>query len=90
MAGALPRSRPGLGPGVGDGTRVGRGAGVGAGDDSEATVAVDLGAVVTAKGVSVAGDSLTSATAQAEATRAPTAKIPTIEADRNPGIDNIY
>lgn len=82
MVTASSRLSPGLGACVDVGAGVGRGVGV------------ERGVVAALDGISVVGASLISVTAQADTTRAQTAKMPTIETPRetarNLGIDNLY
>jgi len=66
MAKALLQSRPGLGPGVGNWVGVGCGVTVESEVGSGARVAVGLGVVVALEGATIAGDSSTSAPAQAQ------------------------
>ena len=78
MATASSRLSPGLGPGVDVGAMVGCNVGVGS------------GVAVTLEESPVIGDSLLSVAAQADATRAATAKMPTIQTLRNLWTDNLY
>ncbi len=75
-------------PGSGFKSRFGPPVDVGAGGGRG--VGVEPGVAAALDGISVVGASLISVTAQADTTRAQTAKMPAIETARNLGIDNLY
>ena len=78
MARASSRLVPGIGPCVGVGARVGR------------SVGVVLGVVATLVEFSDEEPSLISVAPQADAARAPIARMPTTRKERNLSIDNLY